>query len=95
MRKDFMVLAFAGALGFGVSVASAQQQEAAEQPQETAAEQQATEETASEAEPRSEAESLADHLRSFIARAEERKRRNTEATPEVGPPSGFRYGPGW
>jgi uncharacterized protein HemX len=95
MTKRLMILAVAGAVGLGMSVASAQQRDADEEPQEAAVEEQATEETASEAEPRSDEEAFSDHLRSFLSRVEERKLRNAEATPEVGPPSGFRYGPGW
>jgi hypothetical protein len=93
MRNFFITVALASAFGLGISAASAQQDEPAEQPQE-AAEQEA-EETTSEAEPRSDEEAFADHLRSFLARVEERKLRHAETTPEVAPPSGFRYGPGW
>lgn len=92
MSRWHLLIAAAGALGLGASVALAQQdrQEAAQQqePATTAA-------TEAPAEPRTDEEVLADSLAAHLARIEARRQASEAGDPPVPPPPGIQYHPGW
>lgn len=92
MSRWHLLIAAAGALGLGASVALAQQDRPAEA--EQAQVEAAAAETA-EAEPRSDDEVLADSLAAHLARVEARKQTSDDLEPRIESRREFEYHPGW